>query len=114
MAFKKAYRNADIDQLKKYIKRPAELSIKKFMNITEKSFIANPEVYNVLVLILLNQYDLNEVTIDLINRDNIDLMESIFSYNTELVLDHEKLIPLTVPTGRVSMAKMIYEYNHPN
>ena len=113
-AFKKAYKNADLVKLREYISRPQVIPMKKFMNYVETSFTTNREVYDILVLILLNQYDLNNVTIDIINRDNIDLMESIFSYNTELVLDHERLIPLTYPKGRISMAKLIYEYNHGN
>ena len=113
-AFKKAYKNADLVKLRKYISRPQVLPMKKFMDYVETSFINNRTVYDILVLILLNQYDLNNVTIDIINRDNIDLMESIFAYDTELVLDHVKLIPLTVPKGRITMAKMIYEYNHGN
>lgn len=112
--FKKAYKNADLVKLRKYISLPQVLPMKKIMDCVETSFTTNREVYDILVLILLNQYDLNNVIIDIINRDNIDLMESIFSYDTELVLDHERLIPLTVPKGRITMAKMIYEYNHGN
>lgn len=112
--FKKAYDDADITQLRKYITRPKLISTDKFINYVETSFTTNIKVCDVLILILLNQYDLNSVTINLIDRDNIDLMEYIFSYDTELVLDHEKLIPLTVPKGRISMAKLIYEYNHGN
>lgn len=113
-SFEKAYANSDLVRLRKYIKLDKILSTKKFMNYVEESFKINREVYDILVLVLLNQYDLNEVVIDIIVRDNIDLMESIFSYNTDLVLDYEKLIPLAVPKGRISMAKMIYEYNHGN
>lgn len=113
-SFIKAYDNSDIDKLRKYITYPKFISTNKFINYVEQSFTTNINVCDILILIVLNQYDLNTVTINLIDRDNIDLIEHIFSYNTELVLDHKRLIPLTLPRGRISMAKLIYEYNHGN
>ena len=114
-SFKKSYNNSDIPQLRKFIKKPKVLSTHKFMTYVEKSFTTNRAVYDILILILFNKYDLDKIAVDMIDRDNVDLMENIFtSFTTDLVLDYERLIPLTVPRGRVSMAKMIYEYNHGN
>lgn len=110
----KAYKNSDVVKLRGYIGQPKILSTEKFTNYLECSFVNNREVYDILVLILLNQYDLNDIVVNMIDRDNIDLMEDIFNYKTELVLDHKRLIPLTVLKGRISMAKLIYEYNHGN
>lgn len=65
--FKKAYNDADIKQLRKYITCPKFISTDKFMNYVETSFTTNIKICDVLVLILLNQYDLNSVTINLID-----------------------------------------------
>ena len=109
--FKESYRNSDIVQLRKFIKKPKVISTKKFMEYVEESFMANRPVYDILVLILFNQYDLNEAITYIINRDNVDLLENILSNKYEVKLD-ENLILLTVPKGRISMAKAIYEYIH--
>lgn len=110
-SFKESYRNSNIVQLRKFIKKPKVISTKKFMTYVEESFVGNRPVYDILVLILFNQYDLNEAITDVINRDNVDLLEQILSNKYEVKLD-ENLILLTVPKGRISMAKAIYEYIH--
>jgi hypothetical protein len=107
--FKKAYANSDLVRLRKYIKLDKTLSTKKFMNYVESSFTLNREVYGILVLILFNQYDLDKVVADVIDRDNVDLLENILSNDYSVELD-EKLILKTLQRGRVSMAKAIYEY----
>ena len=109
--FKKAYYNADIKKLRKYIKYDKILSVPKFVNYVEKSFIINRDVYDVLVLILFNKYDLNEVVRNIIGRDNTELLEHVLDNNYQIELD-ENLIYLTGSKGRVSMAKSIYEYIH--
>ena len=109
--FKDAYKNSDTDQLRKYITRPKLLSTKKFVTYLEASFITNLEVYNILILILFNQYDLNRIISDVIEKDNVDLLENILSNDVDVELD-ETLIEKTVNKGRVTMAKAIYEYIH--
>jgi hypothetical protein len=109
--FKKAYGDSNIKSLRKFIKRSKVLSTKKFVSYIEKSFVRNREVYDVLVLILFNQYDLNKAVKNMIKRDNIDLLENVLNNNVGIELD-ENLILNTVPKGRVSMAKAIYEYIH--
>lgn len=109
--FKESYQNSDIVQLRKFMKLPKVISTKKFVEYVEESFMANQPVYDILVLILFNQYDLNKVVTDIIRRDNTDLLENILSNKYEIELD-EDLILLTVPIGRISMAKAIYEYIH--
>jgi hypothetical protein len=108
-AFKHSYKNSNIKQLRTYITLPKLLATKKFVTYTEASFIENREVYNILVLIIFNQYDLNRIISDIIDRDNVDLLEDILSNNYDVELD-EDLILKTVANGRVTMAKAIYEY----
>ena len=108
-AFKTAYKNSDIKQLRRYIKLPKLLSTKKFVTYTESSFTTNREVYDILVLIIFNQYDLTRVISDIIDRDNVDLLEDILSNNYDVELD-EDLILKTQVNGRITMAKAIYEY----
>jgi hypothetical protein len=79
------------------------------MTYTQISFTTNREVYNILVLIIFNQYDLTRVISDIIDRDDVDLLEDILSNDYDVKLD-EELILKTVPKGRVTMAKAIYEY----
>jgi hypothetical protein len=107
--FKQSYKNSDINQLRKYIKLPKLLSTKKFVTYTESSFTTNREVYDILVLILFNQYDLTKFISNIIDRDNVDLLEDILRNDYDAELD-ENLISKTIPKGRVSMAKAIYEY----
>ena len=107
--FKLAYQNSDVTKLRKYMKLNPGLSVHKFMNYVTESFMSNRVVYDVLVLILFNQYDLNEVVEDIIDRDNVDLLENVLSNDYGVKLD-ERLILRTVEKGRVSMAKAIYEY----
>lgn len=108
--FIEAYKNSDINELRKYIKLDPVLSIHNFMTRVEKSFTTNRDVYDVLVLILCNKYDLSEIVIDIINRDNTDLLESVLSYANDEI--EENLIVHTLPKGRITMAKLIYEYIH--
>jgi len=110
-SFRKAYKESDIKQLGEFIKQPKVMSIEKIMTYIEKSFVSNRTVYDVLILILFNQYILNEVIAEVIKRDNTDLLENILNNDYGLELD-ENLILLTLPKGRVSMAKAIYEYVH--
>ena len=107
--FKRAYKNSNTKQLKKYIKLPKVLSTKIFVTYTEASFVGNREVYDILVLILFNQYDLTKVISEIIDRDNVDLLENILSNDYDVELD-ETLIEKTVSNGRITMAKAIYEY----
>jgi hypothetical protein len=86
-----------------------DISTKKFVNYIETSFTTNRNIYDILVLILFNQYDLNKVISNIIDRDNIDLLEDILSNNYDVKLD-ENLILKTLSKGRVTMAKAIYEY----
>lgn len=65
------------------------------MTYLEESFITNREVYNILILILFNQYDLNRIISDVIDRDNVDLLENILSNDVDVELD-ETLIEKTV------------------
>jgi hypothetical protein len=107
--FKHAYKNSNIKQLRKYIKLPKVLCTKKFVTYLETSFVDNREVYDILVLILFNQYDLTRVISDIIDRDNVDLLERILSNNYDVELD-KNLILKTEKKGRITMAKAIYEY----
>jgi hypothetical protein len=111
--FKKAYKNNDVKALRRYIKSDRILSTHKFMTYVEKSFSINRDVYDVLVLILFNKYDFNKAIANLIKRDNVDLLEDIL--NTDIPKQNKPkldkdLIYDTVPNGRISMAKAIYEY----
>lgn len=108
--FTDAYKKSDIKELRKYIKRDPVLSTHNFMTRVEQSFMENRDVYDVLILILHNKYDLNKVVKDIIDRDNIDLLENILS-SAHGILE-ESLISHTVPKGRISMAKLMYEYIH--
>ncbi len=107
--FKKAYHNSDTNRLTKYIKKPKVLPTKKFMRYVEKSFSNNYEVYEVLINILFKKYDLTKIVINVIDRDNSELLENILSNDVGIELD-EKLIERTVGKGRITMAKAIYEY----
>lgn len=107
--FKHAYKNANIKRLRLYIKLPKLLSTNKFITYTETSFTINWEVYDILVLIIFNQYDLTRVISDIIDRDNVDLLEDILSNDYDVELD-EDLILKTLSKGRINMAKAIYEY----
>lgn len=109
--FKKAYSSSNIAKLRKYIKYDTVLSVPKFINYVEKSFSTNRDVYDVLALILFNKYDLDDVVKNIIERDNTELLENVLDNDYQIVLD-ETLIELTVPKGRVTMAKSIYEYIH--
>src|SRR5208282_4620416 len=101
--FKKAYNNSDIKTLRKYINGPKIIeSTRKFITYVEKSFWTNRNIYDVLVLILFNQYNLNRAVKIIIDTDNVDLLENILSNDVGIELD-ENLILLTVPKGRVSM-----------
>ena len=108
-AFKHAYKNSDIKQLRQYIKLPKLLSTKKFVTYVETSFTTNIQVYDILVLIIFNQYDLTRVISDIIDRDNVDLLEDILSNDYDVELNKD-LILKTLPKGRITMAKAIYEY----
>ena len=106
IAFKNAYTNADLIKLRTYVKCNKILSTKKFMNYVEASFMENREVYDILVLILFNQYDLNKVVKDIIYRDDVDLLENILDNDYGIALDESILETVY----RLSMAKVIYEY----
>lgn len=114
--FKKSYKNGNIKILRTYIKLDKVLSTTKFITYLEKSFSANRDIYNILVLILFNKYDLNKVVKKLIKTDNVELFENILTTDIQEhnkpVLDENYLISCTVPKGRISMAKAIYEYGH--
>ena len=107
--FKQAYKNSNIKQLRKYITLPKLLSTKIFVTYLETSFTTNREVYDILVLILFNQYDLTDIISEIIDRDNVDLLENILSNNYDVELD-EDLIKKTAKKGRITMGKAIYEY----
>lgn len=110
--FEKAYTNSDIKTLREYIRNPKVIkSTRKFMALVEHSFMTNQKVYDVLVLILFNQYDLNKTVKIMIDMDNVDLLENILSNDVDIKLD-EDLIQYTLPKGRISMAKAIYEFIH--
>ena len=109
--FIKAYKDSNITQLRKYIKHDKVISTHKLMTYVEKSFLTNRDIYNILVLILFSKYNLNKIVADIIDRDNIDLLENILSNDIDFDLD-ENLILRTLPKGRISMAKAIYEYIH--
>lgn len=121
--FKLAFENSDIKKLKTFgraTKGPGDtlrvrrkvLSTHLLIDYVEKSFLTNRAVCDVLVLLLLNEYDLNEVVADIVERDGVDLLEYVLAVETDLVLDADRLIRLTLKRGRVTMAKMIWEYNH--
>src|SRR5579863_4989471 len=107
--FKKVYQNSDITKLRKYMKSHTGLSVNKLMKYVTELFMSNRVVYDILVLILFNQYDLNEVVIDIIDRDNIELLENVLSNDYGVELDKEWIL-MTVDKGRLTMAKAIYEY----
>lgn len=111
--FKQAYNDEDLRSLRKYIKSSRVLSVDEFVTYVEKSFLTNREIYDILVLILFNKYNLNKVVVQLIKLDKVDLLEDILSTNipkhNRPDLD-EKIILNTIPNGRITMAKTIYEY----
>ena len=109
--FIEAYTNANLKALKKFIRKPKSIPINKFVTYLEDSFISNRAMYEILVLILFNQYNLNKIISNVIDRDNIDLLENILSHEMDVKLD-ENLILKTTARGRISMAKAIYEYIH--
>jgi hypothetical protein len=111
--FKKSYKEADIKLLSTYVKSDKVISTSKFIDYLEESFIVNRNVYNILVLILFNNYNFNKVILILIVRDNVDVLEDVLhtdipKHNRPIL--NEKLISLTESTSRISMAKAIYEY----
>jgi hypothetical protein len=108
--FRQAYENSDIKKLKKYVDGPKVLSTKELIkNLAE--CLAKPKLFNVILQILFAQDNLNKIVSHIIKIDHIDLLDRVLSYDDSLELD-EKLILKTLPRGRVTMAKMIYEYIH--
>lgn len=63
------------------------LPTNEFIIYIEKSFIDDKNVYNVLLLILFNKYNLNRIIKKIIIKNNVDLLENILSndYNVELI-----------------------------
>jgi hypothetical protein len=106
--FKKAYSNLDINELKKYIPNPKVLSTKEFTDYLADSY-KHPKAFSIMLRILFAHYNLNKVASFIIDLDNIDLLEQVLDYDDSLKLDRS-LILKTLPRGRVTMAKMIYEY----
>ena len=106
--FKQALLDGDIPQLRTFIKKQKILSTHKFMTYVEKSFMTNRPVFDVCVLILLNQYDLDEVVMDIIDRNNTDLLDGVLS-NASADLDKD-LVSDAMNKGRIIMARTIVKY----
>lgn len=104
--FKEALKNCDSKKLYKYSKK---LPISTFMKYVVKSFNDNRKLYDLLIPVLFMRFDLNDVVKYVIEIDNVELLENILSHEVCVDLD-EELIELTVPKGRVTMAKAIYEF----
>lgn len=106
--FKKLIETSDIANLKKYLNYPKVISLTKFVSYLSES---NPNILCVLIKILHSKYDLNDIIKQIITLDQPILLEKVLSHRTKKIIDIKKIVPLTLPNGRVSMAKSIYEYN---
>jgi hypothetical protein len=109
--FQKAYNDSNTSKLKKYIKGPSVVPVEKFLKYLTTSFSTNSKVFKILLQILIAQYNLNEVISHIIASNSIDLLEAIFKYDDCLDINME-LILQTFMFGRLSIAKMIYQYNN--
>jgi hypothetical protein len=108
--FAKAYENADTKKLKKYINNSKVLSAKEIVKYMTNS-LPTPKIFDIILQISFAQYNFNKIVSAIIELDNVELLEKVLAYDDSQKLNID-LIQKTVPKGRISMAKMIWECNH--
>ncbi len=90
-----------------------KLSTNAFMKHLTQEFQSDKPLYNKLIIVMFKDFDLDEIVKWVIQKDNIDLLEDILGYDVDIKLD-ESFINLTAKNCRVTMAKAIYEFIHPD